>query len=166
MLDNISGIIISAADIRNAPDEVRDWVLGCSVCNMLDVEPAAHDTVDDTVDRDRPADVEPYPMADYYSVQVQPDAVTVADFYTSQVQPALRGDAQPLGAVRMDTQLLDAPVKYHGDYLEAAKAFMGEYGPPAMLGLLREIGVERVSQCSDDQAVELLRKMNDYDRAQ
>ena len=110
MLDNVSGIIISAADLRSAPEEVRNWIMG--------ERPAAEET---PVVRERPADVEPYPVDD------TPDKFSMPKF------------------------------------IEEAKAFMGEHGPPAMLSLLREVGAERVSQCSEDQAVILTTGMRNYE---
>lgn len=106
MLDNVSGVIISAADLRSAPEEVRNWVLG--IRTGVEESPQV---------LERPADVEPYPVDD------TPDKFSMPKF------------------------------------IEEAKAFMGEHGSPAMLGLLREVGAERVSQCSESQAITLTEGM-------
>lgn len=76
MLDSVSGIVISAADLRSAPECVRDWVMG------------------------REPD---------YKV-VEPKA-----------------EPEPAEELSMSS------------FVEEAKAFMAQNGPPAMLELLREI---------------------------
>ena len=111
MLDNVSGFIISAADLRSAPEEVRNWVLG------LTPQPVA--------------EAEPTPEA----VSVEP-TVTDTDTEDEFTMPK---------------------------FIEAAKAFMSEHGPPAMLTLLREVGAERVSQCTTEQAIALTEGMQNYE---
>ena len=48
------------------------------------------------------------------------------------------------------------------NFIEQAKAFMAENGAPAMLSLLRTIGVERVSQCTSEEAGIIMEGMNSY----
>ena len=99
MLDNVSGIIISAADLRAAPEVVRSWIMG-----------------DRTVVEDAPVVTEA-PKAEFSMPK----------------------------------------------FIEAAKMFMGKHGPPAMLSLLREVGAERVSQCTVEQAKTITEGMESYE---
>ena len=112
MLDNVSGIVISAADLRSAPECVRDWVMGrepaCDQCN--DGEP------------------------DYKVVEPKAEPEPAEEFSMSS-------------------------------FVEEAKAFMAKNGPPAMLELLREVGAERVSQCSEDQANGITVRMRSYEQS-
>ena len=103
MLDNVSGIIISADDLRDAPEAVRNWVLG--------TRPAVDET---PVVREQP-------------VEDTPEGFSMPKF------------------------------------VERAKAFMGSHGAPAMLALLRGVGAERVSQCTEDQAQKLTEGMASYE---
>jgi len=108
MLDNVSGVIISAADLRSAPEEVRNWVMGLP-------QPVTES--------------EPTPEA----VSVEPIEEESDDEFTMP------------------------------KFIEYAKAFMAEHGPPAMLALLREAGAERVSQCTTEQALQIAEGMRKHE---
>ena len=113
MLDNVTGIIISAADLRSAPEEVRNWVLGLTPQPVAEAEPT-------------------------------PEAVSVEP--TPAPEPA--PDPEPEFTMPK--------------FIEEAKAFMAEHGPPAMLALLREAGAERVSQCTTEQAIQITEGMRSH----
>lgn len=105
MLDNVSGVIISAADLRAAPEEVRNWVL-CLAPDSPDPEPA-------------------------------PDP--------------------------SDTDSTDAGSFCMTRFMAQAKDFMAVAGPPAMLAMLREVGAERVSHCTPEQAMDILERIRKYE---
>jgi len=51
MLDNVTGIIISAADLRSAPEEVRNWILGLTP-DSTDPEPTPEPASDEPTEEE------------------------------------------------------------------------------------------------------------------